>query len=101
MGAANEPATLGGRLQKVRLLAGISQSELSRLADAKRSYVGLIERGERTRPEALHLTRLAEVLGVHVKWLLTGQGPGPSAQKIRASVAAARAAARAAPSAAE
>lgn len=85
--------SLGKRLQRARQLAGISQSELSRLAGAKRSYVGLLERGVRTRPEARLLMALSAALGVRAEWLLTGQGPGPSARKVRAALAEARAAA--------
>ena len=54
---------LAGNLRAVRKARGISQEELADLAGLHRTYVGSIERGERS-PSLLNIARLALALKV-------------------------------------
>lgn len=61
---------LAGRLRQRRLEKGWSASELARHAGIARSHVSRIENGERPRPSADVLQRLAQVLETSVADLL-------------------------------
>lgn len=70
---ADTPASIGRRLRKLRLTAGLSQSEL---ADGicSAAYASLLETGKR-RPSNDVLERFAERLGTTPEHLLTGRSP--------------------------
>jgi transcriptional regulator with XRE-family HTH domain len=60
---------LGKRIRKHREEMGVSQEQFGHLAKVHRTYVGMIERGEKNI--TIHnLRRFANALGVHVKDLL-------------------------------
>jgi transcriptional regulator with XRE-family HTH domain len=59
----------GERLQKVRKSQGISQEELAALLSMHRTYVGMVERGERN-PTIRTLYKIAKALKVKSSDLL-------------------------------
>lgn len=59
----------GERLQKVRKSKGISQEELAALLSMHRTYIGMIERGERN-PTVRTLYKIAKALKVRSSELL-------------------------------
>lgn len=79
---------LGRRLRDARLAGGISARRLDILAGLGLGHVAMIESGQRPNIEARTSQSIANVLGVSLDWLLLGDGPVPSAEKIMASVAA-------------
>lgn len=88
--------TLGKRLLRLRTKAGLSVSELARVAGLKSpSHVGLIERGERDRIAADTALALAKTLGASVEWLVNGEGAEPTEDAVRAAITAAQAGAAA------
>lgn len=69
-------ASLGGRVQRGRKRANLSQAELADRLGLTRASIANLEAG-RQRPSALHAAMLADVLGVPVQDLLP-QAPGTS-----------------------
>jgi len=60
--------------ERIRALRGPqTQPEFALQLGVSKNTIGHYERGER-RPEAEVLTRMREVLGVDINWLLTGEG---------------------------
>jgi transcriptional regulator with XRE-family HTH domain len=53
----------GERVREIRMLRGLSQEELARLAKIDRTYIGGIERGERNAG-IKNVWRIADALGV-------------------------------------
>jgi transcriptional regulator with XRE-family HTH domain len=84
--------TIAARLEWARKRTGLSQRGLAKLADLSERHVGLIEDGTRDNPELKTLQALAKVLGLTVGWLSSGEGEQPTAEDVRAAVAAAEAA---------
>jgi len=70
--------TFGDRLAGAREDAGMTQDQLARRIGVK---IKSLERWENdhTFPRANHLSMLAGLLNVSILWLLSGEGPGPSA----------------------
>lgn len=64
---------LGGRLKKRRLETGLSQSEIAEKIGIQQGTIGLIERRDQKSTE--HAPKIAEILGVRLEWLLTGEEP--------------------------
>jgi transcriptional regulator with XRE-family HTH domain len=72
-------ASLQDRLRTLRTMAGLEPSEVGRLAGlVGRSHVDQIESGRTLHPRADTLTKLAELFGVSLDWLVRGHGPMPS-----------------------
>jgi len=64
-------ASLGQAIRDRRLAKSLSQEALAEVADFDRTYVSLLERGERN-PSFTNLCRIAEALGVTPSELLEG-----------------------------
>ncbi|MDD3149354.1 MAG: helix-turn-helix transcriptional regulator [Candidatus Gastranaerophilales bacterium] len=58
----------GTKLQELREAKGFSKGKLSVEADCDKSYIGKIERGEKT-PGLKTIAKLSRALGIHVKEL--------------------------------
>jgi transcriptional regulator with XRE-family HTH domain len=82
-----KPDSIASRLATVRTAGGLSAAKLSRLADLADSHVGLIERGTVKDPGGIVMTKIANVLGVSVEWLVNG-GERATDEAIRAHVEA-------------
>lgn len=67
--------TLPLRIRRARAVARITQSELARRLDVKRSAVRQWESAHGTTPNVAHLIRIAVETGVAFEWLATGRGP--------------------------
>lgn len=76
-----EMSELAERLFDARKEAGLTQSELAKLAKLKnQSIIGSLESG--ARKASTYVPKIAAVLGVESLWLATGNGPkrkGPAA----------------------
>lgn len=73
---SDEIATFGDRVTGARELAGLSQAKLAaRLGVDSRTLRAWEE--DLSEPRAARLQMLAGLLGVSVRWLLTGEGEGP------------------------
>lgn len=66
--------TLGERLGRALVHAGMNQKEAEGAAGLSRGYLSRVLRGERNRVEAARLQALADACGVDLRWLSTGQG---------------------------
>lgn len=64
--------TVHQRIQKARERASLTQAELAAALGAQQPRVSRWERNERPRPQRVR--QIAEVLGVSVAWLATGEG---------------------------
>jgi transcriptional regulator with XRE-family HTH domain len=64
-------ATLGQRIRQLRREREWTQEQLAHAIDAHVQTIGLYEKG--TMPTALVLKRLADVLGVSMEYLVTGE----------------------------
>ncbi|PPB80162.1 helix-turn-helix protein [Albidovulum inexpectatum] len=72
---SDDAATFGDRLAAAREAAGLSQSDLAqRLGIRKKTLIQW--ETDRTEPRANRLQMLAGMLGVSIRWLLTGEGEG-------------------------
>lgn len=60
---------LGGRIKYLRLLRSLSQEELAEQAGVHRTYIGMIERGEKNLT-ILSLKKIAEAFQLDVTLLL-------------------------------
>ncbi|MEY8830748.1 multiprotein-bridging factor 1 family protein [Sedimentitalea sp. XS_ASV28] len=73
-----DSATFGDRVAGAREAADMSQAELARrLGVKKATLIGWED--DISEPRANRLSMLAGLLNVSIKWLLTGEGEGPSA----------------------
>jgi transcriptional regulator with XRE-family HTH domain len=70
-------ATLGDRITAAREGAGMTQAQFSRRLGVKLSTVKAWE-DDHTEPRANKLQMMAGMLGVSIRWMLTGEGDGPS-----------------------
>ncbi|MBU1570408.1 MAG: helix-turn-helix transcriptional regulator [Proteobacteria bacterium] len=66
---------LGRHVKKIREKLGLSQEELAERADVHPSYIGIIERGEKT-PSIHTIEKLAAALNVSMQFLFSFQGGG-------------------------
>ncbi len=71
-----DAATLGDRLAAAREAAGLSQTELAVQLGVKPEALDAWE-NDWKEPRANRLQMLAGLLGVSLRWLLTGVGDGP------------------------
>ncbi|PRY95679.1 Xre family transcriptional regulator [Hasllibacter halocynthiae] len=75
---AEDRATFGDRLALAREAAGLSQRELATRLGVRPSALAKWE-DDLDEPRANRLTFLSGMLGVSIRWLLTGTGEGPAA----------------------
>ncbi|MEJ6397712.1 helix-turn-helix domain-containing protein [Yoonia sp. 208BN28-4] len=73
---SEENATLGDRLATAREAAGLTQAQLAKQLGVKTSVLDGWE-NDRKEPRANRLQMLTGLLGVSLRWLLTGEGDGP------------------------
>lgn len=78
------------RLVGLREAAGLTQSQLSRLALIERTYVGKVERLTNAEVGLSRLIALAFVLGASLDYLVFGRGEVPAGEHVRAAVEHAR-----------
>jgi transcriptional regulator with XRE-family HTH domain len=64
------PRRIGTVLKEIRETKGLTQEELAKKAKVTRSYVALMETGEKANPSLVILQRLAKALRVPVSDLL-------------------------------
>lgn len=76
---SEENATLGDRLSVAREAAGLSQADLAKRIGIKTSVLEAWE-NDRKEPRANRLQMLTGLLGVSLRWLLTGEGDGPDTE---------------------
>jgi transcriptional regulator with XRE-family HTH domain len=62
--------SIGAVLRQFREANGLTQEQLAKKAKVTRSYVAMLETGERKSPNLGVLQRLAKALGVSVRELL-------------------------------
>lgn len=72
---------LGDRIRAHRKQQGLTQGQLATFARVKRSWLSLVEAGERERPNAEMLARVADTLGVSVEYLVSGRTDQPDPEK--------------------
>ena len=65
-------------------------TELSRLAGLAPPHVGMVLRGDIKALSAETARKVAAVSGCTLGWLMAGEGDAPSAEDVRAAVAAAQ-----------
>jgi transcriptional regulator with XRE-family HTH domain len=83
--------TAARRLASLRALAGVSAKTLSTAAGLAGGHVALIESGRIASARGIEektLRRLSRALGVSVEHLRDGRGEAPSADVVRAAIAA-------------
>jgi len=73
---SEDSATLGDRLAAAREAAGLSQDELAEKLGVDIEALDAWE-NDRREPRANRLQMLTGLLGVSLRWLLTGIGEGP------------------------
>ena len=79
--------TLGKRVLRLRTKAGLSVSELARIAGLKSpSHIGLIEREERTWIAVQTALALSRALGATVEWLVDGDGVEPTEDDVKRAI---------------
>ena len=71
---ANAPETLGAYIRAAREQANISQGQLATAIKVNPSYIARIESGERAKPAADVLQRIADALGIDSGELLAFLG---------------------------
>lgn len=78
MSRADQQATLdafGAQVRKLRVANGMSQEELAAHAGVHRTYIGMVERGEKNTT-LLSMKRIATALGISVAALLESTPDG-------------------------
>jgi len=73
---SDDAATLGDRIAAAREGAGLSQAELATRLGVRKSTLDAWE-NDRREPRANRVQLLTGMLGVSLRWLLTGVGEGP------------------------
>lgn len=71
----DETATFGDRLAAARELSGLTQPELAQRLGVNVATLRMWE-NDRSEPRANRIQMLAGMLGVSLRWLLSGEGPG-------------------------
>jgi len=78
---------MGKRVLRLRTKAGLSVSELAKIAGLKSpSHIGLIERGERVGIAVQTAMALSRTLGASLDWLVDGKGDEPTEAEVRSAV---------------
>ena len=65
---------IGERIKRARDLTRLSQTDVANMFGITREAVSLWESGD-SRPDQEKILKLAEILEVNVRWLLSGEGP--------------------------
>jgi len=73
---SEDAATFGDRLAAAREAAGLSQKAMAERLGVKMGTYRNWE-DDASEPRANRLTLLAGMLGVSMRWLMTGEGQGP------------------------
>ncbi len=73
---SDDAATFGDRVAGAREAVGMTQADLARRLGVKLTTVQAWE-DDRAEPRANKLQMMAGVLGVSIRWMLTGEGDGP------------------------
>lgn len=76
---------LGQRLKDARMLAGLSQKQVSDLLSIRRPSISEIERGERS-VSATELKQFAGLYDVSTDWLLASENTEPASAEIAARI---------------
>ncbi|ROT96342.1 helix-turn-helix domain-containing protein [Histidinibacterium lentulum] len=87
---SEEAATFGDRLAAAREAAGMTQKELAKRVGVKVTTLARWE-DDQAEPRANRLQMLSGMLGVSLRWLLTGTGEGvepPGAETMPAEASA-------------
>lgn len=66
--------TIGERIRSEREAAGLKKRELGRLVGMTGAGIGQIESGATKSPKPENLIKMADALGVSIRWLTTGRG---------------------------
>jgi len=74
---------LGTRIRELRERRDWTQGQLATYARVGRSWLSLVESGDRAHPNAPDLLRVARALGVSLEYLLTGDGASHDPEKDR------------------
>ncbi len=80
---SNAAATFGDRVAGAREAVGMTQADLSRRLGVKLTTVRAWE-DDVGEPRANKLQMMAGVLGVSIRWMLTGEGEGPDGPDAQA-----------------
>jgi transcriptional regulator with XRE-family HTH domain len=80
----------GGRIERLRLLGGLTARELDRLAGLQPGHVRHIERGLRKHVSADTIAGIADVFGVSSDLLFRGIGTMPDRAEVCAGIARSR-----------
>lgn len=89
---STSPSGIGERVRQAReMVDDLSARELSLLAGGAHSLVAHLERGEIQTPKLDTLEKLAALLDAPLEWLTWGTGAAPSARRVQAAIARARA----------
>lgn len=83
---SEETATFGDRLAAARDAAGLKQKELAQKVGVKAGTLRNWE-DDLSEPRANRLNMLCGILGVSLRWLLTGEGEGVTAPEDAAPAA--------------
>jgi len=73
-----DESSLGGRIRKCRIESAQGIKALAEKVGVSANYLGLVERGEKNPSRGL-LKEIAEVTGVSLKWLQTGEADAADA----------------------
>ncbi|MGB7270935.1 MAG: helix-turn-helix transcriptional regulator [Albidovulum sp.] len=84
---SDETATLGDRLAAAREQQGMSQNDLARRLGVRAKTISQWE-ADASEPRANRVQMLAGLLGVSLRWLLTGEGEGVDGPAIAPADAA-------------
>jgi transcriptional regulator with XRE-family HTH domain len=76
--SADDPGTLGAYMRTAREQAGLSRGQLAAAIGVDPSYIARIESGERAKPAADVLQRIADALGIDSGDLLAFLGVRPN-----------------------
>lgn len=74
---AEGTATLGDRIAAARAAAGLTQADCARRLGVRQATLAGWEE-DRAEPRANRLQMLAAMLGVSLRWMMTGAGDGPA-----------------------
>ena len=74
---ADGTATLGDRIAAAREAAGMTEAECARRLGVRQATLKGWE-DDQAEPRANRLQMLAGLLGVSLRWLMTGEGDGPA-----------------------
>ena len=86
------PNSISTRILSARMKASLTQAQLAQRLGIHRSAVAQWELGS-TNPSLMHLTQIADIVGVRLDWLATGRGVargGQTTLRSRSAIGQAR-----------